>query len=327
MSHVAEAGKTDVRLELPVSALPDGVRDAAIAATVWTPADVDRNDTRVLVCWPGGSYGRGYWDLQIPGRSGYSFAEHMTARGFVVVAADPLGVGDSARPDDGTLCTYDAMAAAAHQAVRVLRERLAAGTLAPNLPAVSHPAIIGVGHSMGGGLTVVTQSLHGSYDAIAVLGFTHGQKARAVEDGADPHQLDDGARLAAAVEQAKGFWGDQWDARYGVMHKAPYQSWLNGPDAPADIVAFDNATEVIWAAQPYVEALHVGFTAQHAARVGVPVLVAFGEFDLADEPRDDVAYYEASNDISLFVVPESYHCHNFQQHRAQLWDRIARWAA
>ena len=31
--------------------------------------------------------------MHIPGHRGYSFAEHMTDRGFVVIAVDPLGVG------------------------------------------------------------------------------------------------------------------------------------------------------------------------------------------------------------------------------------------
>jgi hypothetical protein len=69
------------------------VGDLAIAATLWAPTELDVEDVRVLVCWPGGSYGRDYWDIRLVGRGGYSFAEHMIARGFIVIAADPLGVG------------------------------------------------------------------------------------------------------------------------------------------------------------------------------------------------------------------------------------------
>jgi hypothetical protein len=29
--------------------------------------------------------------------------------------------------------------------------------------------------------------------------------------------------------------------------------------------------------------------------------------------------------VTLHVVPNSGHCHNFASHRSQLWDRIARW--
>ncbi len=302
------------------SASPDGVAGLAIAATVYLPAELDAQNVRVLACWPGGSYGRDYWDIRLPGRDGYSFAEHMTARGFVVIAADPLGVGGSGRPEDGSLCTYDSLADAAHAAVQLIRARLADGTLNASLPPVGAPRIVGVGHSIGGGLVVVQQARWGSYDAVAVLGFTHGAKARAVASG------DDATRRATAVEQAKGFWGDQWEARYGVVDKTPHQGWLNGPDVPADIIAADNANAVTWPAAPYVDALHVGYTAASAARVTAPVMIAFGEFDIAEQPRDEVAFYEQSTDVTLFVLAGSYHCHNFQDGRARLWNRLGAWA-
>jgi hypothetical protein len=312
---------TDLRLDLPASVAPDSVGELAIAATLYAPGEVDEQALRVLVCWPGGSYGRDYWDIHLPGRDGYSFAEHMTARGLVVIAADPLGVGDSGRPEDGTLCTYDALADAAHEAVKLVRARLADGTLVGHLPPIAAARVFGVGHSIGGGLVVLQQARWGSYDAIGVLGYTHGAKARAVPSG------DDAGARATAVEQAKGFWGDQWEARYGVVDKAPHQNWLNGPDAPADIVAADNANAVVWAAEPYIDALHVGYTAAYAARVTAPVMVAFGEFDIADQPRDEAAFYERSDDITLFVLQGSYHCHNFQDGRARLWDRLGAWTA
>ncbi len=203
----------NLRLALPSTATPEGVGELDLAATLFASDDVDAQDVQVLICWPGGSYGRDYWDVHVPGRTGYSFAEHMTAQGFIVITADPLGVGDSGRPEDGTLCTYEALADAAHGAVQVIRAALGDGTLVRNLPPVASPKIIGVGHSIGGGLVAIQQARWGSYDAIAVLGFTHGAKDRAVDNADDP------TFRATAVEQAKGFWGDQWEARYGVVDK------------------------------------------------------------------------------------------------------------
>jgi alpha-beta hydrolase superfamily lysophospholipase len=310
----------DLRLALPSTATPKGVGELSLAATLFAPASVDAQDVRVLVCWPGGSYGRDYWDVRLPGRTGYSFAEHMTGRGFIVIAADPLGVGDSGRPEDGTLCTYEALADAAHGAVEVIRSGLVDGSLARDLPPVASPRIIGVGHSIGGGLVTIQQARWDSYDAIAVLGFTHGAKDRAVDNANDP------TSRATAVEQAKGFWGDQWEARYGVVDKSPHQVWLNGPDAPPDIVAADNANSVVWAAETYVDALHVGFTGAYATKVVAPVMIAFGEFDIAERPRDEAAFYLGCADITLFVLAGSYHCHNFQDGRAALWNRLGAWA-
>ena len=114
---------------------------------------------------------------------------------------------------------------------------------------------------------------------------------------------------------------------YGVVDKAAHQDWLNGPDAPADIVAADNANAVIWAAEPCIDALHVGYTAAYAARVSAPVMIAFGEFDLAERPRDEPAFYERSDDITLCVLAGSYHCHNFQDGRVTLWNRLGAWVS
>ena len=312
--------RTNLELALPSADTPKGVGELSLAATLFAPASMDAYDAPVLVCWPGGSYGRDYWDVCLDGRTGYSFAEHMTALGFIVIAADPLGVGDSGRPEDGAVCTYEALADAAHEAVEVIRAGLVDGSLATGLPPVASSRIIGVGHSMGGGLVTIQQARSGSYDAIAVLGFTHGAKDRAVDNANDP------SLRATAVEQAKTFWGDQWEAGYGVVDKVPHQVWLNGPDVPADVVASDNANSVVWPTEPYVDALQVGFTGTYAAQVGAPVMIAFGEFDIAERPRDETAFYEGSVDVTLFVLGGSYHCHNFQDGRADLWNRLGVWA-
>ena len=66
-SKASAALGTRLRLDLPSSATPEGVGEQAIAATVFAPAVVDEQDVRVLVCWPGGSYGRDYWDIHLPG--------------------------------------------------------------------------------------------------------------------------------------------------------------------------------------------------------------------------------------------------------------------
>ena len=51
----------------------------------------------MLVCLPGGTYSREYWDLNGVAR-GYSFAEFATENGYAVVTIDPLGTGESSKP-------------------------------------------------------------------------------------------------------------------------------------------------------------------------------------------------------------------------------------
>ena len=81
------------------------------------------------------------------------------------------------------------------------------------------------------------------------------------------------------------------------------------------------------AAPSYVGALQPGHTATYAARVQCPVFVGFGDHDVPERPHDDVAFYGASDDVTLMVLSDSAHCHNFAATRTLLWDRLADWAA
>lgn len=298
-------------LDLDVTAsLPFVSSATTLRATVWAA----EGPRAVLVCWPGGSYSRTYWDFQVAGRDGYSFAEHMVHRGFSVVTVDPLGVGDSSRPADVDLVTLETMTDAATETVRQLRELLAPDGV----------PVIGIGHSLGGCLTLVEQARHGSYDAVANLGFTHGAKPilapDSAEDGPEPEAV------AVAVEHAKAFFGGRWDDGYALAPREPNHAWLHDPDVPADVIAEDDRRASAWPRQSYVGALLAGHSASYAKNVSSPVFVAFGEHDVPEHPHDDIGYYEASGDVTLMVLPASAHCHNFAGTRARLWDRLADWA-
>src|SRR3954462_2078497 len=102
-----------------------------ISADVHVP---DGRPRAVIVCWPGGSYDRSYWDAHIDRHPGYTAAEHLVARGALVVNADHLGVGRSSRPADVDRVDLDSMAAANDAFAREVRRRLAAGELDERIP-------------------------------------------------------------------------------------------------------------------------------------------------------------------------------------------------
>jgi hypothetical protein len=77
-------------LTLDVSASLPFDEPSHVAASIHLP----EAPRAALICWPGGSYGRAYWDMQIPGHPGYSFAEHMTAR----AASLQTATGSASRP-------------------------------------------------------------------------------------------------------------------------------------------------------------------------------------------------------------------------------------
>jgi len=300
-----------------------------LAASVHLPDRSAGAPRALLICWPGGSYGRAYWDMHVPGHSGYSFADHMRSQGYLVLAADHLGVGASSKPADGDRVDFESVSAAAAAFVGQVRALLAAG--APELGGTPLPdiPIVGVGHSLGACLTAVTQARHRCYDAVALLGFTHGRKDTAVSAvGAKEidSDADADARRRTAVEQARAFFADTWDDVYGLAPREPNHAWLHRPDVPDEVIAADDAHAERWPRQCYVQALTAGYSAEFAAQIDCSIFLGFGDHDVPPSPHDDVGFYTGSPDVTLYVLPNAAHCHNFATTRTQLWDRIGLWA-
>lgn len=131
------------------------------------PAEKVAVDTPMLFCLPGGTYSKAYYHLEVPGYPGYSFAQYMAELGFIVVAIDHLGVGESSSPEDPLTITHEIAAAANAAVARDLRGQLASGTLHKSLPLIRRPELVGIGHSMGGMLATVQQARWNSFDAVA----------------------------------------------------------------------------------------------------------------------------------------------------------------
>jgi pimeloyl-ACP methyl ester carboxylesterase len=316
-------------LVLDVSAGLPFDEGALLASSVHLPEPDGERPHAVLVCWPGGSYTRAYWEMRIPGHPGYSFADAMTAQGFVVLAVDHLGVGASSKPADGDRVNFEAMSTAAASFVAQVRSMMSDGAAEFGGRPLPSVPVIGLGHSLGACLTVVTQARHRCYDAVALLGFTHGQKEVAVAavGAAEREQADDGdRRRETAIEQAKAFFGDTWDDVYGFAPREPNHAWLHRPDVPAAVIAADDAEAARWPRQAYVEALLAGHSARYAAELDCNVFIGFGDHDIPPAPHEDVAYYPRSEDVTLYVLRDSAHCHNFASTRSRLWDRLGRWA-
>lgn len=313
----------DIRIDVSRAA-PEGA-PAVIAARVHLPQSAP---TAVLVCWPGGSYGQNYWQFEAPGHTGYNFAERLAGRGYLVIAADHLGVGKSTKPANGDLLTLDAMARAGVEFVGEIRRLLNTGQLVPKLDAVSGVPVVGIGHSMGGGLVTIQQAIGQCYDAMVSLGYTHGSKDAASGNQVSSEGIDAADQVAAravAVAQARLFFGDTWDDVYGTIDRPAHHGWLHGPEVPVDLIAVDDSFDEAWPRESYVHALLPGATVGYAAMVAVPVFLGFGQFDVPPEPRHDVAFYTGSDDITVFVLPGSYHCSNFATRRVELWDRMESW--
>jgi alpha-beta hydrolase superfamily lysophospholipase len=91
------------------------------------------NIRAAIVCLAGGTYDKTYWHLEVAGHPGYSFAEHLASRGYVVIALDHLGVGGSTDPERSGPVDLDLLAHGDASAAKQLREQLALGTLMESL--------------------------------------------------------------------------------------------------------------------------------------------------------------------------------------------------
>ncbi len=320
-----------VELKIDVSAAVALPGPLHIAASVFLPdAATLTSPPVVMFAFPGGGYSRGYFDIHAPGHSGYSQAEHHTGRGIIFVAADHLCVGSSSIPDPAAL-SIEMLAAANDAAIREITAQIAQGALKRGFPPVRNPVTIAIGQSMGGCITIVMQGRLRTCDGVASLGFSAihtvlPQRTEAARlRGIAANKLfrnQDLRKLAAAASGA----GD-------VDFVYPFH-W---EDVPQDILDADmkggyplRKTTPPWGSltMPACARLMLspGYVTQEAAAIDVPVLIAAGERDVVPDPRAETGAFKSSRDVSVYVVPNMAHMHNFASTRTLLWNRIADWS-
>jgi pimeloyl-ACP methyl ester carboxylesterase len=299
-----------------------------IAASVFLP-DPARLLPRPIVIFasPGASYSRGYFDLHFPGLPDYSQAEYHRDRGIIFVSYDPLGVGGSSTTGL-TEMTVEMIAAACHAAVVQMVGRLTQGTLSPGFPALKDLFVAGIGQSMGGQVTVVMQSRHNTFSAIAVLGAPARQGTMVQRDPDVEKRANEYTRQFSRKTPLK-----ELSITKLAAPVADFAYLFHFEDVPEEIVKADMEggcpirTKVpAWgsgtiplcvAAMP-----SPGYISEDAAEVTVPVLIGAGERDSIGNPRDEVTVFKKATDISVFISPRMAHMHNFASTRKLLWERI-----
>lgn len=318
-------------LSIPVRVDRAPNRQGHVVATVFIPESVPSAPT-VVFALPGGGYSRGYFDMHFPGRTGYSQAEHHTARGIVLVAIDHLGVGDSSTNANDTIVIED-IAAANDEAVREILRRLRAGEIDASWPRIEPGFVVGTGQSMGGGVTIIMQGRHRTYEAIAPLGYSAVQavlplrlpEMRQGIKAMFSHFKRSTPPAELSVPQTSERIGD-------FLHPFHWE------DVPQDIVAADLAggyplreTPPAWGSRTVPRCV-VGMMARdyviaEAAVIDVPVFFGEGERDVSENPWEESARFPKVRDFTLFVCPQMAHMHNFATTRLELWERTVDWMA
>jgi pimeloyl-ACP methyl ester carboxylesterase len=320
---------------------------ARCAATVFLPDPGDLPD-RPVVCFafPGGGYSRRYFSFEVPGSGGVGGqAQWHARRGWVLVACDHLGVGDSTVPDPDVL-EYETVARANNAVVVAVMARLNAGDLTAGFPAIGDAVKLGIGQSMGGCFTIVLQAHHRPFDAIGLLGFsaTHtvvpsppgtvGSTMPWIARNSDlsaPLVLN--AEELAEVPVEVPVEDLAQAAADGSMPAEHPWSWaFHFDDEPRDLVATDMAATAplpSWRSATIpacsIKMVAPGTVATEAASIKVPVLIAVGERDVVPDPRMEPKAYARATDITVFVCPRMAHMHNFAGTRERFWERIHSW--
>lgn len=280
-----------------------------LAATVYLPAPrALAAGPNLLVLLPGAGYGRGYFNLPVPGASQ---AMYHAGRGNIIVAIDPLGVGGSSAPEEATAA--DA-AAALHATVQHIAEALPAGTLLPGLGPVAFGATAAAGQSLGGHLLALTQAEHGTFKGVALLGASVlGER----------FPLPSGGSTTSVEEADFGYvfhWGE-----------IPQVDPATTPTDVASLVGIDAAIglpvrhgDAPWASRSIPSYVHdlLEASTSRAGEIACPVLLAAGERDVTHPLENEAVAFSGAGGIDTFVLPESAHMHNFAATREALWKRV-----
>jgi len=318
--------RPSIPVAIDVSDVLPGAGPLSTSARIFVPRGPAGGIPTIVFAFPGGGYSKSYFDMDIAGHSGYSMAEYLSGRGYLVVACDNLAAGESSKPQPASTLTWEAMVDANQATVRGVLDLLRQEDLLPGSWLPGECRLIGLGHSLGGGLVTTQQARHGTFHALAVLG-------RAIMGTHIPAPPEGAA--TGPVWKAGSLQRDEFEATSVVMDGYHFQhrrtAWQRylfyWPDVPEAVIAADEAagtTFPVNAARAL--AARDGPNAQAAAAVDVPILLGFGERDVVQDPRAEVAAYRSATDIQLIVLGRSGHCHNLASSRRSLWDRLIGWA-
>jgi pimeloyl-ACP methyl ester carboxylesterase len=281
--------------------------------------DRPEDTVAVVVCFHGASYDRHYWHYEIPGFADYSFADHLTARQYAVIAVDHLGAGQSSDPDPRRPRDLALLAAGAADVVRQARERLTRGSLARGLP--TELPVIGIGHSLGAAVLTSLQGTARVVDGVCLLGLSvHGGD---VKGSPVDHSLQTADEIEAELRSTFGVPADSVSM---TLSRAAVRQVFHAPGVPDAVVAFDDALQSRTSVRAGAETVTPCFLEAAAGAIDVPVFLAFGAtVDMSGNPYAEPANYQNSPDVTVHMVEGSGHCHNLAGSRQVLWDRIASW--
>jgi pimeloyl-ACP methyl ester carboxylesterase len=312
------------RLELKIDVTTVGATagpHAVAVSVVLPPAGVVLRE-RLLFCLPGGAMARNYFDLAVPGDASFSFARSMAVLGYPVAMVDHLGTGASSVPADGFALRIEEVVAANQCALTHVRDALRAGALASGVPRLPGLRTVGVGHSMGGLLTVLQQAAGAGHDALLLLGYSNNGMREALPQAALAYADDASGARAALNELLRGW---HTDAFFELPMPAVARAVYRGGRIPEAAVQALAAVNTRALGVGGLLSMIPGSAGPEMGSIDVPVCLGVGDRDIAGPPRQIPATLPRAPYISLAVLPQTGHNHFVYPSRALLLRLVANW--
>ena len=314
---VSDAVPLPGRFEIAVDVVVPGGEPAA-------PASV------CLVCLPGGFLSRRYYDLGRDLRHesdpSYSFAEAMACAGFVVLAFDHIGIGESSKPEPveaGYSLGVEAIARANQRALELALERLAAGDPAQGIPATQCLATIGVGHSMGSVLTVEQQAQARPHRALVLFSFSTKGLPRFLNEDQLAYAHDPVRTRRELGELVRRSFGTPYPPRPNQDESNRRAAFGIGTAPPLAEALLERASTDLLAAGGLLSMIPGGY-APAADAIDVPVYILVGDHDLhgVEELADELP---KSPEKTTRLLEDCWHCHFVANTRAAIWSELPVW--
>jgi pimeloyl-ACP methyl ester carboxylesterase len=284
------------RLVLPVT-LSSG--PANVVAYFYYHGSYQNRPLQVLV--HGATYNHTYWDFPAVNGEQYSYARHMAAQKYAVLALDLPGAGESDKPAGETLGLLDT-ASAIRQVVDAMRS-------GENPVSHAFNSIVLVGHSAGSIAATFAQANWHPADALVVTGSRHlvGDVRELPVTAAIVEQL---FQLVVAL-QGFPYFPLPADVRAGLFYYPPA--------ADPDVIALDNATADLWTSGQLLSTFFAFLdpSIDRVANVTGPVLIQLG--------THDVLFPAALPEVEIQTLSGIGHDFNLHLNHLAGWQAIDAW--
>lgn len=250
----------------------------------------------------GEGFNRHYWDLHVPGytRDAYSCALYLSSQGHAVVTFDCLGTGENAVAMNGYQLTPSIVAQSISDVVNWSTHAVEWKMTTREQPVRIAQTVL-VGHSVGGYLALLASMHNTSIDAFIFQGTALG------------------AYRGTLFTQ-----GPLPDAHgYFTLPRTFMRPSLYGPFLPpVEVLEADEHRMMPTPISLMTIFRHIADLRENAASIKHPVLLTFGEQDVAADPLDELSYFAHAPSRNLFILHSSGHLTNYADTRRQLWRRM-----